>query len=294
MDLRVVRYFLAVVDAGSLSAASRSLLVAQPSLSRQLQRFEAGLGLGLFDRSGKRLVLTAAGRSFLPIARDLARRADLASAAAQAMSDGAVAHLTVAAAPATVTDIIAPYIVRGGVHGLVSNVHETSPDRVYQALADGSADVAVGTRVPPKGLRSRVVGHAYLWAQCHDSDPLAARDQVTLAELVERSLIVMTPDQGVRRMFDDAVSHAGLTYEPLFETASTYVAQALAAAGRGVCILSDDARFGLSAMPIVGEAGELTITLHGVWDPLHFAATAIEESLDSLTGFIGELYPPTR
>lgn len=290
MDFRLVRYFVAVVDEGSLSAASRSLLVAQPSLSRQLQRFEFELGLSLFDRTGRRLHLTAAGRTFLPIARDLIHRSERAVAAAQAMSVGRTTRLTVAAAPATITDIVAPFIVREGEFGLVANVFEASPERVYKALRDGTADFAVGTKVPPSDLDSRVVGHAYLWAQCPPSHPLASQAQVSLHELITWPLVVMTPDQGVRRMFDDAVTRSGLSYEPAFETQSTYIAQALAAAGRGVCILSDDARFDLLAMPIALPEGALKITLYGAWDPLHFASGSIMATLDRLTEFITELY----
>ena len=55
MELRHVRYFLAVVDAGSVTAASPVVHVTQPSLSRQLRLFERGLGLTLFTRTGGRL-----------------------------------------------------------------------------------------------------------------------------------------------------------------------------------------------------------------------------------------------
>ena len=290
MELRLVRYFVAVVDAESLSAASRVLLVAQPSLSRQLQRFENDLGLVLFDRAGRRLQLTAGGRAFLPIARDLLKRAELAAASAHAMSAGVTARLTVAAAPATVTDIIAPFIVQCGPDGPIANVRQVSPEKVYSALRDGTADLAIGTRVPPDDLASRVIGHAFLWAQCAKSHPLATSSQVSLAELVTWPLIVMTPDQGVRWMFDDAVARSGLSYQPSFETESTYVAQALAAAGRGVCILSDDSRFELRAMPITLPTGELKITLYGAWDPLHFAEPLIVESFDGFERFVHELY----
>ena len=86
MELRHVRYFLAVVDAGSVTAASAVVHVTQPSLSRQLRLFERGLGISLFTRTGRRLVLSAAGRQFVPIARDLAGRADAAAEAAATLA----------------------------------------------------------------------------------------------------------------------------------------------------------------------------------------------------------------
>lgn len=294
MDLRLLRYFLAVVDAGTVNAAALSVHVAQPSLSRQIKRLETELGLSIFDRSSKRLALTAAGHAFLPIARDLVSRATRAQAAATTMSKGRATRLTIAAAPTTVADIISPFIVHAGVEGTIVNVVEANPERVYEALHSGIVDLAVGTRVPPAELNSEVIGYAYLWAQFPSGHPLAERDRIDIGELVREPLIVMSSNHGVRRMFDSAVAQRGAAYTAAFETESPYVAQALAAAGRGVCVLSDDSRYDLEVRPISLGESELVITLFGVWDPTHFAARGIVECLDELSDFISELYPQRR
>ena len=66
MELRHLRYFVAVVDAGSITRAAQTVRVAQPSLSRQLRQLEDEVGEGLFDRTGRRAQLSAAGQVFLP------------------------------------------------------------------------------------------------------------------------------------------------------------------------------------------------------------------------------------
>ncbi|MGH3239073.1 MAG: LysR family transcriptional regulator, partial [Spirillospora sp.] len=114
MELRVLRYFLAVVDAGSVTKAAEEVHVAQPSLSRQLRGLETSLGMTLFDRTGRRMRLTAAGLRFLPIARDLVTRADTARAAAAAIAGGQATRLTVAAPATTITDVIAPFLAECG------------------------------------------------------------------------------------------------------------------------------------------------------------------------------------
>lgn len=292
MDWRSLRYFLAIVDAGSATAAAQMVHVAQPSLSRQIRRLEKDLGLVLFDRSAKSLTLSAAGRAFLPVARDLVNRTTQAQATATTMSKGTISRLTVASAPTTVADIISPYIVQAGPAGPIVNVVEASPEHVYDAIGD--ADFAVGTRIPPAEMNSKVIGHAYLWAQFPRGHSLVGRGRVDIADLVSQPLIVMTQDHRVRRMFDAAVLREGLSYTPAFETESPYVAQALAAAGRGVCILSDDSRYDLEVASIGLAGGELNITLFGVWDPVHYAADRIVECLDDLSSFISELYPQNR
>lgn len=294
MEWRSLRYFLAIVEAGSATAAAQMVHVAQPSLSRQIRRLEKDLGLVLFDRSVKSLTLSAAGRAFLPVARDLVNRAAQAQATANTMSKGLSSRLTIASAPTTAADIISPYIVQAGPEGLIVNVVEASPEHVYDAIFAGDADFALGTRVPPAELNSKVIGHAYLWAQFPQGHSLVGRDRVDIADLVSQPLIVMTQDHRVRRMFDAALSREGHSYTPAFETESPYVAQALAAAGRGVCILSDDSRYNLEVASI-GQAGnDLIITLFGVWDPVHYAAEQIVGCLDDLGAFISELYPQNR
>ncbi|MGA9346501.1 MAG: LysR family transcriptional regulator [Nocardioidaceae bacterium] len=294
MDLRLLRYFLAIADAGSVTAASRGLLVAQPSLSRQLRRLEADLGLVLFDRTDRRLQLTPAGRSFLPVARDLVNRADVARATARSLAGGGDLRLTLAAPPTTITDIIAPFIVASGPEGPIVNAVEASPHAVFGTLENGQADLAIGTRMPPAGLRHQVVGRAYVWAECAPEHPLATEESVDLATLVEWPLVLMHEDHGVRRMFDDAVTREGLAYQAEYVTRTPHVAQALAAAGRGVCVLSDDARFGLRELPIVAGGAALSITLFAAWDPTHYASAKIAGCVESLGRFTRELYEPGR
>lgn len=69
MNLHHLKYFLAISEEGSLSAASKKLLVGQPALSAQLKQFEAWLGIQLFERQGKRLVITQAGEYVRKYAR---------------------------------------------------------------------------------------------------------------------------------------------------------------------------------------------------------------------------------
>ena len=294
MDLRLLRYFVAVAEHGTVHAAADAERVAQPSLSRQIRGLERDLGFTLFERAPRGVSLTAAGQAFLPIARDLLTHAARASSTAKAIAAGTGAGLTVAAATTTVTDIIAPLIVSQGAEGPIHNVVESLPQHVYDLLARGDADFAVGTRVPPAEFRSEVIGYAYLWAQVHPGHPFAHLPSVPLELLVREPLIVMSSAHGVRQMFDNAVTTAGLSYTPAVETESLSLALALAAAGRGVCILSDDSRYGLRTVPIHAPDGDLAITLYGVWDDKHYAGARIQHWLSDLGEFVAELYPQGR
>ncbi|VVJ20761.1 Transcriptional regulator [Amycolatopsis camponoti] len=101
LDLRLVRYFTVVAEHLNFGRAAAALHLAQPSLSRQIQRLEHGLGVRLFDRTPQGSRLTEAGRAFLPQAQALlhsARQAELTARAAaprQAITVGYVADLVI-------------------------------------------------------------------------------------------------------------------------------------------------------------------------------------------------------
>src|SRR5215470_16251201 len=74
LDIRHLRYFLAVAEAGSFSRAADRLGISQPSISQQMRDLEAGLRVSLFQRRGKRILLTAAGLIFQEHARTILRQ----------------------------------------------------------------------------------------------------------------------------------------------------------------------------------------------------------------------------
>ena len=136
-----------------------------------------------------------------------------------------------------------------------------------------------------------------------------------MAELVEEPLVVLGPSHGTRRLLDAAVAAGGWHYRLAAETNVPQVAQALAAGGRGVAVVSDDPRYGLVPLAIMAGdrtargrgrwtgsavaggrgvpgsgAGELRIPLVAAWDPSHYASDAIEALVASLADYVAERY----
>ena len=102
MNLRRLQYFLAVVDAGTVTAAAERIHIAQPALSRQIKTLENELKLRLFEAQGNKLALTPAGRAFIPAARRLMLETQSLEDAADALRTGRVATLVAAATAASV------------------------------------------------------------------------------------------------------------------------------------------------------------------------------------------------
>lgn len=289
MELASLRTFVAVADTGSVTAAAQRLRIAQPSLSRQLRRFERELGLTLFDRTERRLVLSAAGHRFLPVARDLVTRAELALEAAASLREGALSTLVISTPGTTLTDVIAPFLATWGADDPVARVWEELPSEIYRALTRG-ADLAVGTDPPPAHLAHLAVATLPVWAYVTAADPWAARGRVTLAELVGRRLLVLGAPQHARTALDRALARDRLPMDHVIEFGSPEVAQAVAAAGRGVAVLSDDPRFDLVPVGIDQASGPLVIDLYAAWPAGHHAAEPIRALAGRLRAFSRQRY----
>ena len=286
MDLRLLSYFLAIFESGSISAAARGLHITQPSLSRQIRKLERDLGVVLFSH-GAKATATAAAIAFVPIARDLISRAEQASATIKTMNHAEAIRLTIAGPPTTVADVIAPYIAAAGADGLLANIREVLPNAVYRELAEFRADFVVGSSPPPAHLEYVVIGYSPIWAQLPEDKKNVHKNEISLAEVSSYSIAIVDDNHNVRRIFDQAISEAGLSVNIAFETQSTQASQALAAANRAVCISSDDPRFNLHPLliKISGRKNPLSLTLYCAWDPNHFAAEQIKATALALHEF---------
>lgn len=285
MELRVLRYFLAVADHGSVTAAADRVRVAQPAVSRQLRALEAELGVELFVRDGRALRLGPAGRRLLPIARDLIARADSAHATMTALAHGLNVSLVVAAHATTIADVIAPFVAVRGAAQTTPVFVTAAADAAYEALARADVDIAISTNPPPREAASLVVAEFPISAQVPTTHAWAGLTQVSLELLLGQPLILLDETFGTRRVFEDEVSRAQAGYELVEEVGVPGIAQALSAAGRGVAVLSDEPAYGLHAVPVVGAAGPLRITLYATWNPTHYAVEPIREFAEALAAY---------
>ena len=290
LEVRVLRYFLAVVDEDSMTRAASALGIAQPSLSRQIRGLETSLGRQLFDRTGGRLRLTPAGRSFVPLARDLVARADAAAAAMRDLQAVRGTSLSLVAPHITIVDVIAPFMATLGSDALKVSVRDAPSLAVFRIIRSGDADLGVSVGPPPGELASLPLSRFAILAQVPPGHRWHGRGRIPLRELVDEPLALVTAEHGTRRVFDQVVAAAGLKYHAVGEADLSAVAQTLAAGGQGVAIVSDDARYGLHSMTIDHDGETLSIPIVAAWDGAHFAAPMIEHWARRLAEFTAERY----
>ncbi|MEQ6900341.1 LysR family transcriptional regulator [Nocardioides sp. YIM 152588] len=291
MQLRHVEYFVATAEEGSVSAAAARVHVAQPALSRQLRQLEHDLGVQLFDRGPGRLALNRTGLALLPAARELLASADALERAAHLHARGRVERVTIAAPTATLTDIVSPFVATMSPEDPVVDVRVADGPTV-EAMLRAGADLAIGMQRPQPPLVSRTLATFPVWAYVPADDPWVGRRSVRLEELLERPLIGLPPAFTSRESLERAVAAAGTSYSTLVEAANGTIAQALAASGRGVAVVSDDARFDLVPLGIDVGGRRLAIRLVVAWDGSSVAAPTLEALAGRVNAWVARRYSP--
>jgi DNA-binding transcriptional LysR family regulator len=241
MELRQLKYFVAVAEEGSFTSAAAEVHVAQPGVSAQIRRLERELGQDLLDRSGRTVRLTEVGAAVIPYARAALAAAAGAKLAVDELSGllrGHVAMGMVTLSSFTeLPDLLAAF---NHQHPAVEvTLTEANSDRLLDAIHTGEIDLAlIGlSSTPPAGIATQVVTDQPLVAAVSHRDPLAQRETITLRALGHRKLISLPVGTGMRTCLDDACTAAGLRPHIAFEASDPVTLAQLASRGLGVAIL---------------------------------------------------------
>lgn len=196
MELRHLRYFLAVADALNFSRAAERLRVAQPALSRQIHDLEEQLGLRLFKRSTSKVRLTEAGRFFQQEAGKLLVQLDIAVASAQRIAKGATGEFRIgtywSASALSITDAARELHERNPE---LSIDFVELPDHEHtQAIRDQKIDVGFVSRhrlTSRKDIDHRLIYTCAVKAILPRKHPLANRSEVRLRDLKQERWIAI-------------------------------------------------------------------------------------------------------
>jgi len=165
MEINQLEYFVAVAECASVTRAAERCHVAQPSLSQQLQKLEREFGRQLFDRAGRGMLLTEAGKALLPRARRILAEVSDAARSIQRDIDEGVGSLAIGAIPT-----VAPYLLPDAVAALRKarpacelTIREDLTERLIEALAHGEIDCAFfGTQIEHPLLTCDLLGEEEL------------------------------------------------------------------------------------------------------------------------------------
>ncbi len=243
MDLRDLEYFLAVVEAKSVTLAARRVHAAQPTLSHALSRLENELGERLLERKGRRpLRLTDAGELVAARARQAlsavtALKDDLASLRGHVggqLRIAAIQSLSVTLLPGALSRLAREF------PGIKPSVRTLAAESIARAVASGRVDVGLLAGAPHaslRGLSVRLLFEEPLVALMTKSDPLAKSKRLKLAQLASRELLLVPDGTFLSDIICEACEKAGFSPRVRLTLASAEALRETVRAGLGVTIL---------------------------------------------------------
>lgn len=245
MDLRHLRYFVAVAEELHFGRAAERLSMAQPPLSQAIRRLENELGVDLFHRTTRRVDLTDAGRSYLVRARKILGEMDEAANEARRVAAGAVGHLMIGCVGSATYSLL-PALSRGLCRELPGvdfsfRGEMLVPDQVA-ALRAGEVDLALlRPPIADPSLAVLPLRRERLVVAVPADHPLAALRRMGIADLADADLIVHSAD---RRsvMFDVVLGllrDAGVQARIRHEVGETSTLITLVAGGLGVAVVPE-------------------------------------------------------
>lgn len=240
MDERRLRYFLAIVEEGGVTAAARRLHVAQPSLSQALRALESELGAELFHRAGRGLRISSAGAELIGPARRVLRAIEEARNAIEGVVELRAGSLEIATLPTLAVDPMAEVIGRFHARYPGIQVRLLEPDTVDGVgtmVRDGGCELGVA-HLPLSG--GELVVHEIARQELvvvlpprtsADDRPLRAR------ELAATPLVVSPPATSTRILLEQALAAVGVAPQIAVETAAREAVVPLVLAGAGAALL---------------------------------------------------------
>jgi DNA-binding transcriptional LysR family regulator len=278
MELRHLRYFIAVAENSGFARAARLLHVSQSAISEQIRDLESELGVQLFNRKNRRIRLTGHGDQFLDDARAVVATADKAAANARKSLRGEIGTLTIGFFVGG-TGTFFPRLIkefRRRFEGVQVSLVELAPAMQHQALQAGVIDIGFTRPVQPADapfLRSEHFQTERLCAVLLKSHRLAKKPRVHIRELAEERFI-LNDRKYSPAVFDKVIALcAEAGYSPRISATATVSPGilALVEAGEGVAILPQGARAlsgqELVFVPLADRTAFIDMVI--AWSPQH-------------------------
>jgi LysR family tcuABC transcriptional regulator len=254
MDMRQLKYFVQIVESGSLSKASRQLFIAQPALSQQMTRLEDEVGKPLLVRSSRGVRPTENGEALYHHACFILRQLDQAVSVARQEHSNVSGRVNLGMAPTTVCAIGLPLIkhLNAKYPGIVLNVVEAMSGHLEHMTRLGELDLAIlFSTTAALDLTVELLAEEELFVILPRESRMIAphRTDITLHELSTLPLILPSPGHGLRRRISLEFDRVNLTVDAVVEIDSLPLLMHCVADGIGATIKPMAAVYSLQNAP---------------------------------------------
>lgn len=301
ISLRQLEYLVAVADLLGFRRAAERCHVSQPALSAQIQQLEDVLGVKVFERDKRRVMLTPAGEELVARARRVLTEAGDILATASRLSDPFAGNLQLGVIPT-----IAPYVLPEVVPALVKQyprlrirLREDKTELLVRALEEGRLDAALLALVPELGdLEHAVIAEDPFVVAAPPGHPLAKKKQVQLGDLDEENVLLLEDGHCFRSQALALCTRIGAREVDFRATSLTTLAQMVMSGQNAITLLP------ALSVPIENRLEQLVVrpfaspppsrTLALVWRPGYPRADALREIAGTLRSVWPGLKAPAK
>jgi LysR family hydrogen peroxide-inducible transcriptional activator len=242
MNLRDLRYLVALADTRHFGRAAQRCHVSQPTLSAQIKKLENYLGVQLIERHPRRVGLTATGAKIVPLARRMIEESDEIISLARNEHDPLAGRLNVALIP-TIGPYLLPLVtrrLRKQLPRLKLMLYEYQTAPLLEKLRAGDVDVGVlALPVPLDGLESRELYEEPFTLAVPNTSPIAKKANVKLEDIADETLLLLEDGHCLRDQALDVCSRIDVRESDDSRATSLETLRQMVAAGLGVTLLPE-------------------------------------------------------
>lgn len=304
MDIRHTRTFVTVAELGTVSKAAQRLHIAQSALSRQIGNLEQELGVRLFDRVGRRLILTGEGEELLEDCKALLNCEAAVRERARQLQRGDTGVLKVGASPQIIEGVIADFLRRYARQfpkvqvKLVEVIGWADTVRMLE-LGDIQLGLSLVRAMQPS--EQRFAHHPLepvgLLAACRSNMMPGIDEAVEITHLAHYPLLLLDTSYVFRRSFDAACRLAGLAPNIVYESRTPHTLLAMAESGHGVAVIPSGMRTDrhpLRILAITYRGKPLTEPLTIYWEKRRLLPRYATAFCEQLAQYMSEVFPISR
>jgi LysR family hydrogen peroxide-inducible transcriptional activator len=302
MNLKDLKYLVALADTGHFGQAAERCFVSQPTLSAQLKKLEAYLGVKLVERQPKNVQLTEVGKQIVVRARRMLEEGDEIVALARSNTDPFAGKLKVALIP-TIGPYLLPRVmqkIRKTLPHLSLMLYEYQTEALLKRLRDGEIDLGImALPALQDGIESRALYEEAFTVALPNNHPLAAKTTIKVQDLKGQTLLLLEDGHCLRDQALEVCSRVDVREAEDFRATSLETLRQMVVAGLGITLLPEMAvespfgsQRGLTVRQFAKPAPSRTVG--AVWRKSSTRAAAIMAVCDVVDAVIAQKRLPAR
>ncbi|GAB3799510.1 LysR substrate-binding domain-containing protein [Virgibacillus kimchii] len=242
MELRQLEYFMIVCKELHFTRAAEKLNISQPTLSEQIKRLEDEVGIPLFDRIGKRILLTEAGKILLYYTQSIFFEVEQAEAALRDLNELQRGKLVIGSLLSCVNYLLPPAIIefKRLYPNVKLSVHGLKTEDIKKSLIENELDLGIAfLPVEEKEFDSTPLFTEELSLAVSSDHPLASQWEMDMKTLESTSTILLPESYYLRQLIDSYCKELGFTLKPILEMTTLESLIQMVSEGVGVTILPE-------------------------------------------------------